>query len=195
MNVKVRTVTRAVFPSSANHVFPGPSAPDGQSMFLILLNWLSWDDGDASIWASCKGIGTREDEKGVAPEEKGTLGLFVPFRTEAPWNEVMKEPAKKRLASDELEVMDKTLDCAPDTPTNGGCDHVFDLGSQIATEEPGDVNLPPTHTLLSLVSQNTASTSPLGPPDPRASNLLDEGVYDATFVADVASMVEKEPAK
>ena len=62
----------------------------------------------------CKGIGTSEDEKGVAPAENGTLGLLfvllrtiVVFELDAP-NDVINEPEKKRLASDALVVIDVT---------------------------------------------------------------------------------------
>ena len=62
----------------------------------------------------CSGMGTSEDEKGVAPAENGTLGLLfvllrtiVVFELDAP-NDVINEPEKKRLASDALVVIDVT---------------------------------------------------------------------------------------
>jgi hypothetical protein len=99
--------------------------------------------------------GTREEVKGVAPADGGTLGLFVPFRSVEPFpaNEVMKEPAKNRLLSEELEVMDRTLPFAPSRPLNGGADQDAALGSQRATDVPGDVKLPPTQSLLFFGSQ------------------------------------------
>lgn len=77
----------------------------------------------------------------------------------------------------------------------GGLDQDRAFVSQTATEEPGDVKLPPTQTLLSFSSQNTAATSPLGPPDPSAANSPEEGVYDATLFAEVLPIDEKDPAK
>lgn len=123
-------------------------------------------------------MGTRDEENGVAPGEKGTFGLLVPFETTEPlpWKEVMKEPAKKRLASDEFVVIERTVDCAPETPTKGGFDHEPDLISQRATDEPGDVKLPPTQIFPSFASQNIAFTWPLGPLEPKAANVPDEGV-------------------
>jgi hypothetical protein len=118
----------------------------------------------------------REEENGVAPRENGTFGLLVPFRTTEPlsWKEVMKEPAKKRLASDEFVVMERTSDRAPVTPTKGGFDHKPDLISQRATDDPGDVKLPPAQIFPSFTSQNTVFTWPLGPPEPKAANAPDE---------------------
>jgi hypothetical protein len=37
MALNVRIVTTAVISSAANQVFPGPSAPEGQRVFLTLL--------------------------------------------------------------------------------------------------------------------------------------------------------------
>ena len=62
-------------------------------MLLMLSKSPSVDEGPASICASCRGTGTREDEKAVAPEEKGTLGLLVPLiATEPLPKEARKEP-------------------------------------------------------------------------------------------------------
>ena len=63
-------------------------------------------EGDASICAPSKGIGTKEEENGVAPEEKGTFGLFVLLTTVvlSP-NEVINEPAKNKLSAEELVVV------------------------------------------------------------------------------------------
>lgn len=151
---KALTVTTAVFPSAANHELPAPSSPEGHRMFSILLNCESDVDGEPTNSAFSNGIGTRDEENGVAPAEKGTLGLLVPFITvPLPPKEVMKEPAKKRLFAEELAVMESTRELAPDNPVNGGADHELALGSQTATDVPGDVNLPPNHTLPFLSSQ------------------------------------------
>lgn len=197
MDVKVRTVTTAVFPSAANQELPGPSAPAGHKMLEMLLNCESVDEGEPKTCAFWRGRGTREEVNGVAPGEKGTLGLFVPLTMAVPfpWNDVMNEPAKKRLDSEELVVMERTRASAPVKPSNGGFDHDAAFTSHTATADPGDVKLPPTQTLLSFVSQNMASTSPFGPPVPRAANAPDEGVYDATLLAEVLSIEEKAPAK
>jgi hypothetical protein len=89
-------VMRAVFPSAANQLFLGPSGPEGHRVFCILVNPASVVEGDASTCAPDSGTGTREEENGVAPLEKGTLGLLVLFNDDPlPWNDVMKEPAKK----------------------------------------------------------------------------------------------------
>ena len=113
----------------------------------------------------CNGMGTSEDEKGVAPAENETLGLLfvllrtiVVFELDAP-NDVINEPEKKRLASDALVVIDVT---GPLRPPNGGADQEEDLTSQTATPRAGLVNEPPTQTLLSFSSQKIADTCPLG---------------------------------
>jgi hypothetical protein len=62
--------------------------------------------------------------------------------------EVRNEPAKRRLLSEELGVMEKTSPAAPEKPLNEGADHKLDLVSHIATDEPGDVKCPPTHSWL-----------------------------------------------
>lgn len=145
----------AVFPLAANQVLPTPSAPAGQRMLLIFENPDSDVDGSASTCAFCNGIGTNDDENGVAPAEKGTLGLFVLLSTvdPFPWKEATNDPAKKMLDSDALVVMDNTSASAPEKPPNGGEDQDDDLGFQVATADPGLVNFPPTHTLPSLLSQ------------------------------------------
>lgn len=108
---------------------------------------------------------------------------------------MINEPAKKRLDSEELVVMDSTRPSAPVKPLNGGLDQEFADVSHTATDAPGEVNEPPTQTLLSLVSQNTASISPLGPFEPRAANLPEDGVYEAILEAEVEPIDENEPAK
>jgi hypothetical protein len=145
----------AVFPLAANQVLPAPSAPAGQRMLVIFEKPDSEVDGSASIWAFCSGIGTNEEENGVAPAEKGTLGLFVLLITVVPfpWKEVINDPAKKMLDSDVLVVMDNTSASAPAKPPNGGEDQDDDLGLQVATADPGLENFPPAHTLPSLLSQ------------------------------------------
>jgi len=45
-------------------------------------------------------MGTRDDENGDAPGEKGTFGLLVPSRADPLPNEAINEPVKKRLAPD-----------------------------------------------------------------------------------------------
>lgn len=65
------------------------------------------DEGAGSTSTSSRGTGTRDDENGVAPGEKGTFGLFVLF-TEPPWKLVTKDPAKNRLDWDEFEVIEST---------------------------------------------------------------------------------------
>lgn len=88
-------VTCETLPSSACHEFPGPSPESwsGHNVFRMSLNCESVDGGDASTSALCSGIGTRDEEYGDAPGEKGTLGLFVLLIGEPP-NVVVKEPAK-----------------------------------------------------------------------------------------------------
>lgn len=163
----------------------------------MLLNWGSEDDPDPIICAFCNGSGTREEENGVAPAEKGILGLLVSFKTREllPWKVVMKEPARNILVPDELVVIEETLDCAPETPTKGGWDQEPDFGFQMATEDPGDVNLPPTQTLLSSSSQKMVFISPFGPLEPTAANAPDEGVYDATLFAGKLPIDENSPTK
>lgn len=196
MKDNVRTVMVAVFPSGPNQLFPAPSAPAGQRMSDTVVKPASFEDG-ADMAEALIGMGTREEEKGVAPAENGTLGLFVPLRAVEPFptNEVMKEPAKNRLLSEELDVMESTRPSAPTRPLKGGGDQEAALGSQTATEVPGEVKLPPTQSLVFLVSQYTASMTPFGPPEPSAANAPEEGVYDAMFVAGVPAIEEKEPAK
>lgn len=195
-DVNVRMLMTAVFPSAANQVFPGPSGPDGHSAFCISVNPVSVLDGDASTCAPDNGTGTSEDENGVAPLEKGTLGLLVLFSgAPVPWNDAINEPAKNRVDADELDVMERTSAAAPERPPNGGRDHELEFMSHTATDEPGDVNLPPTHTLLFCPSQYTALISPLGPLEPRAAKAPDDCVYDAILFAEVPLMDENDPAK
>lgn len=138
-------------------------------------------------------MGTRDDEKGDAPEEKGTFGLLVPLiAVPFPTKLARKEPAKKSESVDELVVMDSTSAAAPVRPPKGGADHDFALASYTATAELGDENLPPAQTLLADESQYSACTGPSGPLDASAANEPEE--YDATLEAEVPLMDEKLPA-
>jgi hypothetical protein len=194
---KARAVMTAVFPSAANHVFPGPSGPDGHRILLMLLKPASELEASPSTSAPVNGTGTRDEENGVAPDEKGTFGLFVLLVETEPFpeKEVTKEPAKRRLEPDELVVMASTSASPPDRPPNGGADHDDVFGSQTATASAGEVNLPPVQTLLFAESQYNAETTPFGPPDPRAEKEDEEGVYDAMLAAVVPPNEEKLPAK
>ena len=84
INVNVRTVIKGVESSAANHELPLPSAAAGHNTLSMFEKPVVVYEGDASIWALWRGTGTREDEKGDAPTEKGTLGLLVPFRMTFP---------------------------------------------------------------------------------------------------------------
>ena len=119
-------------------------------------------------------MGTKEEENGVAPAEKGTLGLLVELIVELSPKLVTNEPAKNKLFSDELVVMERTWEPAPESPPKGGADHEFELVSQTATACPGDEKSPPTQTFLSDSSQKIAFTSPLGPPLPNPLNAEEE---------------------
>jgi hypothetical protein len=181
--LKVRTVITAVVPSVANHDCPGPSSPVGQRMLRISEKLGSDDKGAGSTSTSSRGTGTRDEEYGEAPGENGTLGLFVPL-TEPPWKLVTKDPANNRLDWDELEDIERTWPLlVVDNPPNGGADQEDDEGFQTATSDDGDENCPPTQTRLLAASQYTVRTGPLGPSDPRADILPEEGVYDAMFWA------------
>lgn len=185
-----------VHPSAANQEFPGPSGPAGHNAFCILVKPASLLEGDASTCAPDNGTGTSEDENGVAPLENGTLGLLVLFSVDpVPWNDVINDPAKNIVDAEELEVMERTSAAAPDKPPKGGFDHVLVVISHTATDEPGDVNFPPTHTLLFALSQYTALMLPLGPLEPMAAKAPDDCVYDAILLAAVPPMDEKDPAK
>lgn len=175
-------------------MLPAPSGPDGQRMLCISLNPVASDDGDPSTSACCKGMGTREDENGVAPAENGTLGLLVPFKAEVP-KEVVKDPAKNKLVWEEFVEMELTLACAPVMPEKGGCTHMPVGTFQTATEEAGDVKFPPTHNLLFFASQNIAPTSPLGPLEPREAKEPEDGLYEATFDAGTPLIEVNEPEK
>lgn len=156
------------------------------------------EDGDASIsiCAACNEMGTSDEENGVAPLENGTLGLLVLFNeVPVPWNDVMNEPAKTILKADEFDVMESTSAAAPERPPKGAFDQEPAFVSHTATAEPGEVNFPPTHTLLSVSSQYTALISPFGPLDPSAAKAPEDCVYDATLLAEVPFIVENEPAK
>jgi hypothetical protein len=162
-------------------------------MLLMSENPESDVEGCASICAPCKGMGTKEEENGVAPAENGTLGLFVVLMVELSPKLVMNDPAKNRLFSDEFVVMENTSDAAPDSPPKGGADHEFEFVSQTATACPGDEKLPPTQIFLLDSSQKIALTSPDGPPLPRALNFDDAN--EAILLADVPLMDENNPAK
>ena len=189
-----RTVITAVDPSAANQVVPGPSSPDGHRILLIFENCGSSVDGDAVMSAPSSGMGTKEEENGVAPDENGTFGLFVPLIVVLLPNAVTKDPAKNRLDADEFVVIERTSALAPESPPNGGGDHVFEVVSHIATALPGDEKEPPTQIFSFSLSQNIALTSPFGPPLPSALNEPEEGEYDATLFAEVPFIEEKEPA-
>ena len=189
------TLITAVLPSSASQVFPGPSGPEGHSMLWILLKLGLDEDGDASMCALDKGTGTRDDENGVAPVENGTLGLLVLLSAVLlSWNDAMNDPAKNKLEAEELVVMDNTSPAAPAKPPKGALDQELALGSHTATDDPGDANFPPTHTLLFFTSQYTALTSPLGPLDPNAEKVPEDWAYDAMLLAEMPPMDEKDPA-
>jgi hypothetical protein len=138
-------------------------------------------------------MGTSDEENGVAPGEEGILGLLVLFNAvEFAAKEVRNEPAKNRLLSEEFGVIERT---SPEKPLNEGADHKLDLMFHTATDEPGDVKCPPTHSWLFDVSQKSEDIGPLGPLDPRVVNAPEEGVYEATLLADVLAIEEKDPAK
>ena len=132
----------------------------------------------------------------MAPEEKGTFGLLVLLITDPlPPNEVINEPEKNRLVEEELVVMERTSAAAPERPPKGGADQELAFVSQTATAFPGEVKVPPTHTLLCVESQNIDLTSPFGPFEPRGENASESVEYAATLVADVPLILEKSPAK
>ena len=147
---------------------------------------LGSDDEEAGSTSTfSRGTGTRDEENGEAPEENGTLGLFVPFIL-PPWKLVTKDPANNRLDSDEFEDIESTRPLLfADSPPNGGADQEEDEGFQTATNDDGDENSPPTQTRLLPASQYTERMAPLGPPEPRADTLPEEGVYDAMCWAGV----------
>lgn len=93
----MRTVITAVDPSAANQVEPEPSSPEGHSILLISEKPDSVEEGEAVISAPSRGMGTKEEEKGVAPAEKGTFGLLVPLKVMLLPNAVTNDPAKNRL--------------------------------------------------------------------------------------------------
>jgi len=181
--LKVRTVITAVVPSWANHDCPGPSSPVGQRVLRISRKSGSDEEEAGSTSTFSRGTGTSDEENGEAPEENGTLGLFVVLII-PPWKLVRKDPANNRLDSDEFEDMESTLPLLfADSPPNGGADQEEDEGFQMATNDDGDENSPPTQTRLLLVSQYTERMTPLGPPEPRADALPEDGVYDTMFWA------------
>lgn len=177
----VKMVMRALLPSCASQVFPGPSEPVGQRIVWISLYSGFVDEGAASISAFCRGIGTSEDENGDAPGEYGTLGLLVLLTDVVfPAKDVTNEPAKNKLDEEVFEVIEKTWAFSPDSPLKGGADHEFDFVFQMATDEPGDEKCPPTQRLLLGTSQYRAVTGPLGPFEPTEEKVPEEGEYDAT---------------
>lgn len=191
--LKVRTVITAVVPSRANHDCPEPSSPVGQRILRISWKLGSDEEGGGSTSTLSRGTGTSDEENGEAPEENGTLGLFVPLTP--PRKLVMKDPANNRLDSDEFEDIESTWPLLlVDSPTNGGADQEDDEGFQTATNDDGDENPPPTQTRLLLVSQYTERIAPLGPPEPRADILPEEGAYDTIFWAGVFPNDENWPA-
>lgn len=144
-----RIVITAWLPSAANQVSPGPSLPAGHNTLVILLNCESVLEGDATIWALCKGMGTSEDENGVAPAENGTFGLLVLFNVPVVFpNAVMNEPAKNKLAWEALVVIESTSDAAFARPPNGGALQADADGSQTATDDAGELKLPPNQTFF-----------------------------------------------
>ena len=157
----------------------------------------SEEEGEGSISALCNGIGTSDEENGVAPGENGTLGLLVPLIVMLLPNAVMNEPAKKRLEAEELVVMESTSPAAPPSPPNGGADQELALVSHIATDDPGEVKRPPIHTRLFGSSQKIELTSPFGPSlaPPSALNDWLEDEKDATLFDVVPFIDEKRPAK
>ena len=192
--VKVRTVITAVVSSKANHDWPGPSSPVGQRMLRISWKSGSDEEGAGSTSTFSRGTGTSDEENGEAPEENGTLGLFVPLIT-APWKLVRKDPVNNRLDSDEFEDIESTRPLLlADSPPNGGTDQEEDEGFQMVTNGDGDEKSPPTQTRLLLVSQYTDRITSSGPPEPRADILPEEGVYDTMFWAGVPPNDENWPA-
>lgn len=123
MKEKLRTVINGDESSAANQLFPLPSGPDGHRMFWMSLKPVSVDEGEPMTWAFCNGMGTRDEEKGEAPAEKGTFGLLVLFKTAlASPKDVINEPAKNKLASEALVVMEVTSAWAPEIPVKGALD-------------------------------------------------------------------------
>ena len=95
-----------------------------------------------------------------------------------------KDPTNSRLDWDEFEDIERTWPLlVVGNPPKGGADQEEDEGFQTATSDDGDENCPPTQTRLLPVSQYTELMTPLGPPEPRADILPEEGVYDAIFWA------------
>ena len=130
MKEKLRTVINGVEASAANQLLPLPSEPDGHRMLWMSLKPVSEEEGEPMTCAFSNGIGTREEEKGEAPAEKGTFGLLVPFKTLlALPNDVMKDPAKNRLASEAFVVMEVTSAWAPEMPAKGAPDQELALVS------------------------------------------------------------------
>ena len=71
-------------------------------------------EGDASmiICAAYNGMGT-SNENGIAPLEKGTLGLLVLFNAAPlPWNDMTNDPAKNMLEAEEFAVIKYFYRCA-----------------------------------------------------------------------------------
>lgn len=160
---------------------PGPSSPDGQRILEIFEKAGLLLFGDAPMSPGPNGIGTKDEENGVEPCEKGTFGLlFDEILAEPPPKEVRKAPARRRLDDDVgEEEMENT---GPLRPAKGGGDHLSDLGVYTATEpakpldpEVGPWNSPPNQTSPLVVLQNTAVTFPSKPPPPSAEKEFLDG--------------------
>lgn len=83
----------------------------------------------------------------MAPAEKGTFGLFVPFMMRVPLpNSVMNDPEKNKLDWDAFVVIEETSDAPPVSPPNGGTDHEEEAVFHTATPDAGEVKRPPAHT-------------------------------------------------
>jgi len=122
----------AVFPLAVSQVFPGPSGPAGHKIFSMLLNCESVEEGDASmmICVACNGMGTSDEENGVTPLEKGTLGLLALFNAAPlPWNDATNDPVKNMLAAEEFIVIENTSAAAPERPPKGAFNHGVPYGN------------------------------------------------------------------
>lgn len=129
MNRNVRTVITEGDPSRVLQEFPGPSAPAGQRMLLALEKPDVREDGEPTISAPPRGTGTKDVEKGVAPDDWGTFGFEMFWASEVlEPNWVRKDPPKSRLEDAMFGVMEKTCDDEPVRPTKGGGDQELFAG-------------------------------------------------------------------